>query len=111
MRYIFTVCFNFCETVILFRRRDKSGASVIAMEKNVSNNIARGILKLLELHDVDTKKIPEKCGISSYELESNGGRLSEGRCSLYVLVNIFTPPNNHDFASSRCCSHTLNHAK
>ena len=33
------------------------------------------------------------------------------RCSLYVLVNIFTPPNNHDFASSRCCSHTLNHAK
>lgn len=85
MRYIFTVCFNFCETVILFRRRDKSGASVIAMEKNVSNNIARGILKLLELHDVDTKKIPEKCGISSYELESNGGRLSEDQHYRFLI--------------------------
>lgn len=50
---------------------------MIAMEKSVSNTIARGMLKLLEAHDIDTKKIPEKCGISSYELESDGGRLSE----------------------------------
>ena len=34
-----------------------------------------------------------------------------GRCSLYVLVTVFTPPNNHDFASSLCCSRTRNHAK
>ena len=34
-----------------------------------------------------------------------------GRCSIYVLVNIFTPPNNHDFASLCFCSHTRNHAK
>ena len=33
------------------------------------------------------------------------------RCSIYVLVNIFTPPNNHDFASLCFCSHTRNHAK
>ena len=33
------------------------------------------------------------------------------RCSLYVLVTVFTPPNNHDFASSLCCSRTRNHAK
>ena len=34
MPYTFTVYFNFCETVILFRQRAKSGASMIAMEKN-----------------------------------------------------------------------------
>ena len=33
------------------------------------------------------------------------------RFSLYVLVNIFIPPDNHDFASSRRCSFTLNQAK
>ena len=33
------------------------------------------------------------------------------RCSIYVLVNIFTPPNSHDFASLCFCSHTRNHAK
>ena len=37
--------------------------------------------------------------------------LLNGRCSIYVLVNIFTPPNNHDFASLCFCSHTRNHAK
>ncbi len=37
--------------------------------------------------------------------------LSKGRFSLYVLVNIFIPPDNHDFASSRRCSFTLNQAK
>lgn len=36
---------------------------------------------------------------------------AERRCSIYVLVNIFTPPNNHDFASLCFCSHTRNHAK
>ena len=34
-----------------------------------------------------------------------------GRCSIYVLVNVFTPPNSHDFASLCFCSHTRNHAK
>ena len=34
-----------------------------------------------------------------------------GRFSLYVLVNIFIPPDNHDFASSRRCSFILNQAK
>ena len=33
------------------------------------------------------------------------------RCSIYVLVNVFTPPNSHDFASLCFCSHTRNHAK
>ena len=33
------------------------------------------------------------------------------RFSLYVLVNIFIPPDNHDFASSRRCSFILNQAK
>ena len=37
--------------------------------------------------------------------------VDDGRCSIYVLVNIFTPPNNHDFASLCFCSHTRNHAK
>ena len=37
--------------------------------------------------------------------------LAAWRCSLYVLVTVFTPPNNHDFASSLCCSRTRNHAK
>ena len=40
--------------------------------------------------------------------------LKEGlkwRFSLYVLVNIFIPPDNHDFASSRRCSFILNQAK
>ena len=35
----------------------------------------------------------------------------KGRFSLYVLVNIFIPPDNHDFASSRRCSFILNQAK
>lgn len=50
---------------------------MVTMERSVSNSVARGILKLLEVHGVDTKKIPEICKISSYELESDGGRLSE----------------------------------
>ena len=33
------------------------------------------------------------------------------RFSLYMLVSIFIPPDNHDFASSRRCSFTLNQAK
>ena len=40
-----------------------------------------------------------------------GGQVMARRCSLYVLVTVFTPPNNHDFASSLCCSRTRNHAK
>ncbi len=58
---------------------------MIAMEKSVSNSVARGILKLLEVHGVDTKKIPEKCGISSYELESNGGRISEDQHYRFLI--------------------------
>ncbi len=37
--------------------------------------------------------------------------VKNGRFSLYVLVNIFIPPDNHDFASSRRCSFILNQAK
>lgn len=55
------------------------------MEKSVSNVVARGILKLLELYSVDTKKIPEKCGISSYELESDGRRLSEDQHYKFLI--------------------------
>ena len=40
-----------------------------------------------------------------------GEMVAEGRCSIYVLVNVFTPPNSHDFASLCFCSHTRNHAK
>ena len=39
------------------------------------------------------------------------GDFENGRFSLYVLVNIFIPPDNHDFASSRRCSFILNQAK
>lgn len=65
-------------------------------------------------HDADGK------GLSNWDVYSHlpgttymgtNGDVAAGRCSIYVLVNIFTPPNNHDFASLCFCSHTRNHAK
>ena len=55
------------------------------MEKTVSNLIARGTLKLLEDTGVDTSKITEKCGISRYEIEWDGGRLSESQHYRFML--------------------------
>ncbi len=61
------------------------------MEKTVSNLIARGTLQLLEDNGVDTSKITERCGISRYEIERDGGRLSENQHYRFMLESA-----NHD---------------
>lgn len=66
---------NFLNLTVLYLKRDRPEEA--SMERSVSNTIARVILKQLEVHGVDTKKITEKCGICFYELENNGGRISE----------------------------------
>ena len=53
----------------------------------------------------------KKLCLSQPTLTHNMKKLEEWRCSLYVLVTVFTPPNNHDFASSLCGSRTRKHAK
>ena len=59
----------------------------------------------------DFKQITLKGQLNRTEIAKAVGCGKSGRCSLYVLVTVFTPPNNHDFASSLCCSRTRNHAK
>ncbi len=65
------------------------------------------------MRNQDLILVAKKCQVITKFRNTIGlpGRLSVRRCSLYVLVTVFTPPNNHDFASSLCCSRTRNHAK
>jgi hypothetical protein len=83
----------------------------IQLEAVISQMIADG-------EKINVSRVAQKAGVSNAliynrypELKLKIQQAKLGRCSLYVLVTVFTPPNNHDFASSLCCSRTRNHAK
>ena len=57
------------------------------------------------------QKLPLALAIGAVLTSASAMAVDFRRFSLYVLVNIFIPPDNHDFASSRRCSFILNQAK
>ena len=72
------------------------------MGQSVSNQIARSILGFLQTQGVAVQSLVAQCGISRYELDKIGGRLSAAQhfrfiqsCSLYQVQWIGAVLENH----------------